>query len=99
MGSMDCHAKKHSDYWVPNGSKMWITKGSDAETLVVYMRTVAKDQGSKDITTFIVEKGIKGFSTGQKLDKLGMRGYNTCELVLRIVKFRMRMLCLNQTVE
>jgi len=78
---MACHAEKHGDYWVANGSKMWITNGPDADTLVVYMRTAPKDKGSKAMTAFIVEKGMKGFSTAQKLDKLGMRGSNTCELV------------------
>ena len=81
VGSMACHAEKHGDYWVANGSKMWITNGPDADTLIVYMRTAPKDQGSKAMTAFIVEKGMKGFSTAQKLDKLGMRGSNTCELV------------------
>jgi isovaleryl-CoA dehydrogenase len=60
---------------------MWITNGPDADTLVVYMRTASKDQGSKAMTAFIVEKEMNGFSTAQKLDKLGMRGSNTCELV------------------
>ena len=78
---MACHAEKHGDYWVANGSKMWITNGPDADTLVVYMRTAPKDQGSKAMTAFIVEKEMNGFSTAQKLDKLGMRGSNTCELV------------------
>ena len=81
VGAMACHAEKHSDYWVANGSKMWITNGPDADTLIVYMRTAPKDQGSKAMTAFIIEKGMKGFSTAQKLDKLGMRGSNTCELV------------------
>src|SRR3546814_10097116 len=60
---------------------MWITNGPEADMLVVYMRTAGKDAGSKCMTAFIVEKGMKGFSTAQKLDKLGMRGSNTCELV------------------
>ena len=64
--------------YVLNGSKMWITNGPDADVLVVYGKT--SDQG---ITAFLVEKGMKGFSTAQKLDKLGMRGSNTCELVFR----------------
>jgi isovaleryl-CoA dehydrogenase len=81
VGSMACHAEKHGDRWVANGSKMWITNGPEANVLIVYMRTAAKDQGSKAMTAFIVEKGMKGFSTAQKLDKLGMRGSNTCELV------------------
>jgi len=81
VGSMACHAEKHGNYWIANGSKMWITNGPDANVLIVYMRTAPKDQGSKAMTTFIVEKEMKGFSTAQKLDKLGMRGSNTCELV------------------
>ncbi|TNY24804.1 acyl-CoA dehydrogenase/oxidase [Rhodotorula diobovata] len=64
--------------YVLNGQKMWITNGPDADVLLVYAKT---GEGSKGITTFIVEKGFQGFSTAQKLDKLGMRGSNTCELV------------------
>jgi len=63
-----------------NGNKMWITNGPDADVLIVYAKT-QPDAGSKGITAFIIEKGYKGFSTAQKLDKLGMRGSNTCELV------------------
>ena len=81
VGSMACRAEKKGDRWVANGSKMWITNGPDADVLVVYMRTAPKDQGSKAMTAFLVEKGMKGFTTAQKLDKLGMRGSNTCELV------------------
>ncbi|HMB55862.1 MAG TPA: isovaleryl-CoA dehydrogenase [Arenimonas sp.] len=81
VGSMTCRAEKRGDTWVANGSKMWITNGPEADVLVVYMRTAGKDAGSKCMTAFIVEKGMKGFSTAQKLDKLGMRGSNTCELV------------------
>jgi isovaleryl-CoA dehydrogenase len=81
VGSMACRAERKGDRWVANGSKMWITNGPDADVLVVYMRTAPKDQGSKAMTAFLVEKGMKGFSTAQKLDKLGMRGSNTCELV------------------
>ena len=62
---------------------MWITNGPDADVLIVYMRTAPKDQGSKAMTAFLVEKGMKGFTTAQKLDKLGMRGSNTCELVFQ----------------
>jgi len=65
---------------VLNGSKMWITNGPDADTLVVYAKT-DPGAGARGITAFIVEKGMPGFSTAQKLDKLGMRGSNTCELV------------------
>src|SRR3569623_501702 len=81
VGSMSCRAEKRGDGWVANGNKMWITNGPEADVLVVYMRTAGKDAGSKCMTAFIIEKGMKGFSTAQKLDKLGMRGSNTCELV------------------
>jgi isovaleryl-CoA dehydrogenase len=81
VGSMASHAEKRGDYWVANGTKMWITNGPDADVLIVYMRTAPKDQGSKAMTAFIIEKSMKGFSTSKKLDKLGMRGSNTCELV------------------
>ena len=78
--SMRLRAEKRNDRFVLNGTKMWITNGPDADTLVVYAKT-DPDAGPRGITAFIVEKGMKGFSTGQKLDKLGMRGSNTCELV------------------
>ncbi|KAF1708038.1 isovaleryl-CoA dehydrogenase [Pseudoxanthomonas sacheonensis] len=81
VGSMSCRAERRGDAWVANGSKMWITNGPEADVLVVYMRTAGKECGSKCMTAFIVEKGMKGFRTAQKLDKLGMRGSNTCELV------------------
>jgi isovaleryl-CoA dehydrogenase len=81
VGSMACRAERKGDVWMANGNKMWITNGPEADVLVVYMRTAPKDQGSRAMTAFIVEKGMKGFSTAQKLDKLGMRGSNTCELV------------------
>ncbi|GAP67512.1 hypothetical protein MBSD_n2839 [Mizugakiibacter sediminis] len=81
VGSMACRAEKKGDRWIANGSKMWITNGPDADVLLVYMRTAHKPAGSRCMTAFIVEKGMKGFSTAQKLDKLGMRGSNTCELV------------------
>ncbi|MCY7355514.1 MAG: isovaleryl-CoA dehydrogenase [Lysobacter sp.] len=86
VGSMQCRAELRSeagrgDVWVANGNKMWITNGPEADVLVVYMRTAGKDAGSKCMTAFIVEKNMKGYSTAQKLDKLGMRGSNTCELV------------------
>jgi isovaleryl-CoA dehydrogenase len=80
VGSMTCKAEK-GGVWVANGSKMWITNGPDADVLLVYMRTAPRPAGSRCMTAFIVEKGMKGFSTAQKLDKLGMRGSNTCELV------------------
>ncbi len=81
VGSMTCHAARHGDHWVANGNKMWITNGPDADVLLVYMRTADKRAGSRCLTAFIVEKGMQGFHTAQKLDKLGMRGSNTCELV------------------
>ncbi|MCE5233915.1 MAG: isovaleryl-CoA dehydrogenase [Mizugakiibacter sp.] len=81
VGSMACRAEKKGDRWIAHGSKMWITNGPDADVLLVYMRTAHKPAGSRCMTAFIVEKGMKGFSTAQKLDKLGMRGSNTCELV------------------
>jgi len=81
VGSMSCRAELRDGTWVANGSKMWITNGPEADVLIVYMRTAGKEAGSRCMTAFIVEKGMKGFSTAQKLDKLGMRGSNTCELV------------------
>jgi len=81
VGSMSCRAERRGDAWIANGSKMWITNGPEADVLVVYMRTAGKDCGSRCMTAFIVERGMKGFRTAQKLDKLGMRGSNTCELV------------------
>ena len=81
VGSMTCKAELKGDVWVANGSKMWITNGPDADVLLVYMRTAPRPAGSRCMTAFIVEKGMTGFSTAQKLDKLGMRGSNTCELV------------------
>ena len=78
--SMRLAAVRRGDHYVLDGSKMWITNGPEADTLVVYAKT-DKDAGARGITAFIVEKGMRGFSTAQKLDKLGMRGSNTCELV------------------
>jgi isovaleryl-CoA dehydrogenase len=72
--------RKGNDGFVLNGSKMWITNGTIAETLVVYARTTP-DAGPRGVTAFIIEQGMKGFSRAQKLDKLGMRGSDTCELV------------------
>jgi isovaleryl-CoA dehydrogenase len=80
--SMKLKAEKKGDRYVLNGNKMWITNGPDADVLVVYAKTDPA-AGSKGITAFLVEKTFKGFSTAQKLDKLGMRGSNTCELVFR----------------
>lgn len=81
VGSMRCSAQLRDGVWVANGNKMWITNGPEADVLVVYMRTAGKEAGSRCMTAFIVERGMPGFSTAQKLDKLGMRGSNTCELV------------------
>ena len=78
--SMKLTAEKRGESYVLNGNKMWITNGPDAEVLVVYAKT-DPSAGPRGISAFIVEKGFKGFSTAQKLDKLGMRGSNTCELV------------------
>ena len=78
--SMKTKAVKTGDRYVLTGNKMWITNGPIAETLVVYAKT-DPEAGSKGITAFLIEKGMKGFSTHQKLDKLGMRGSDTCELV------------------
>jgi isovaleryl-CoA dehydrogenase len=78
--SMRTRAENKGGRYILNGSKMWITNGPDAHVLIVYAKTDAA-AGSKGITAFIIEKGYPGFSTAQKLDKLGMRGSNTCELV------------------
>jgi isovaleryl-CoA dehydrogenase len=78
--SMRCRAERHGDRYLLNGTKMWITNGPDADVLVVYAKTDPA-AGSRGISAFLVERGMKGFSTGQKLDKLGMRGSNTGELV------------------
>ena len=80
--SMSLRADKKGDHYVLNGNKMWITNGPDADTYVIYAKTDIHG-GSKGITAFIVERGFKGFSQAQKLDKLGMRGSNTCELVFQ----------------
>jgi isovaleryl-CoA dehydrogenase len=78
--SMRLRADKKGDRYILNGNKFWITNGPDADVLVVYAKTVP-DGGPRGITAFLIEKGFPGFSTAQKLDKLGMRGSNTCELV------------------
>jgi isovaleryl-CoA dehydrogenase len=80
--SMKLRAERKDDRFILNGTKMWITNGPDADTLVVYAKTDA-NAGAKGITAFLIEKGMPGFSTAQKLDKLGMRGSNTCELVFQ----------------
>ena len=78
--SMRTRATRSPGGWSLTGSKMWITNGPDADTLVVYAKS-DPEAGARGITAFLIEKGMKGFSTAQKLDKLGMRGSNTCELV------------------
>jgi len=78
--SMKLRAEKRGDRYVLNGNKMWITNGPDADVLVVYAKT-DPEAGPRGITAFLIERGFKGFSTGQKLDKLGMRGSNTSELI------------------
>jgi isovaleryl-CoA dehydrogenase len=79
---MRTRAVKRGDRYVLNGNKMWITNGPEAEVLVVYAKT-DPDAGPHGISAFLIEKGMKGFSTAQKLDKLGMRGSDTCELVFQ----------------
>jgi isovaleryl-CoA dehydrogenase len=83
--SMKLRAVQQGDHYVLNGNKMWITNGPDADTLVVYAKT-DPDAGSRGITAFLIERGMPGFSTAQKLDKLGMRGSNTCDLVFEDCK-------------
>ena len=86
--SMKLRAEQVGNKFVLNGNKMWITNGPDADTLVVYAKT-DPTAGPRGITAFIIEKGMPGFSTAQKLDKLGMRGSNTCELVFQNVEVPM----------
>ncbi|ATG42902.1 isovaleryl-CoA dehydrogenase [Phaeobacter sp. LSS9] len=83
--SMSLRAEKRNDHYRLNGNKYWITNGPDADTLVVYAKT-DPDAGSKGITAFLIEKEMKGFSTSQHFDKLGMRGSNTAELVFEDVE-------------
>ncbi|PWA16474.1 isovaleryl-CoA dehydrogenase, mitochondrial [Gambusia affinis] len=83
--AMKLKAVKKGDYYVLNGNKFWITNGPDADVLIVYAKT-DPEAHQKGITAFIVEKGMPGFSTAQKLDKLGMRGSNTCELIFEDCK-------------
>ncbi len=83
--SMSLRAEKRNDRYILNGSKMWITNGPDADTLVVYAKT-DPEKGSKGLTAFLIEKDMAGFSVAQKLDKLGMRGSHTGELVFQDVE-------------
>lgn len=78
--SMRLEARKKGDHYILNGNKMWITNGPDADVLVVYAKT-AKDAGPRGISAFLIERDFKGFTTAPKLDKLGMRGSNTAELI------------------
>ena len=80
LGSMRCRAERRDDGWIANGSKMWITNGPEADVVVVYMRTDGAN-GASPLTAFVVERAMEGFSTPQKLDKLGMRGSPTSELL------------------
>jgi uncharacterized protein (TIGR00369 family) len=83
--SMKLRAEDKGGYYLLNGSKMWITNGPDADTMVVYAKT-EPELGARGVTAFLVEKGMKGFSTAQKLDKLGMRGSHTGEMVFQNVE-------------
>jgi isovaleryl-CoA dehydrogenase len=83
--SMKLKAEDKGGFYLLNGSKMWITNGPDADTMVVYAKT-EPEMGARGVTAFIVEKGMKGFSTAQKLDKLGMRGSHTGEMVFENVE-------------
>ncbi len=83
--SMTLKAVEHGGHYVLNGTKMWITNGPDADTLVVYAKT-EPELGARGVTAFLIEKGMKGFSIAQKLDKLGMRGSHTGELVFNDVE-------------
>ena len=84
--SMKLKAEKKGDYYVLNGSKFWITNGPDADTLIIYAKTDNTAKPQHGITAFLVEKDMPGFRTAQKLDKLGMRGSNTCELIFEDCK-------------
>lgn len=84
--SMRTRAEKKGDFYVLNGNKFWITNGPDADVFVIYAKTGTGDaKPQHSITAFLVEKGLPGFRTAQKLDKLGMRGSNTCELIFEDV--------------
>jgi isovaleryl-CoA dehydrogenase len=83
--SMKLKAEDKGGYYLLNGNKMWITNGPDADTLVVYAKS-EPELGARGVTAFLIEKGMKGFSIAQKLDKLGMRGSHTGELVFQNVE-------------
>ncbi|CAN5751011.1 isovaleryl-CoA dehydrogenase [soil metagenome] len=81
IGSMACRAERAEGGWVANGSKMWITNGPEADVLIVYMRTAPSDEVRSSVTAFVIERDMEGFSVSPKMDKLGMRGSPTSEIV------------------
>ncbi len=81
IGGMACRAERGDGGWIANGTKMWITNGPEADVLIVYMRTAPPATGSASVTAFVIERGMEGFSASPKLDKLGMRGSPTSQLV------------------
>ena len=83
VGSMSCRAERVDGAWIANGSKMWITNGPEADVLIVYMRTTPEGGGEQAVTAFVVERDMTGFSVSPKMDKLGMRGSPTAEIVFR----------------
>jgi len=83
IGSMSCRAERVGGGWVANGSKMWITNGPEADVLVVYMRTATAEDQRPSVTAFLVEPAMAGFSVSPKMDKLGMRGSPTAEIIFR----------------
>ncbi len=80
IGSMTCKAEKKDGYWLANGTKKWTTNGNGADVIIVYMRTADKSLGSHSVSAFLLDDSIKGWSRSDKLDKLGMRGADNCEL-------------------
>ncbi|MBN4080567.1 acyl-CoA dehydrogenase family protein [Beggiatoa alba] len=80
VGSMSCKAEKHADYWLANGIKKWTTNGNSADVIIVYMRSADKSLGSHSISAFLLDDSISGWQRSNKLDKLGMRGADNCEL-------------------
>lgn len=83
VGSMSCRAERVDGAWIANGSKMWITNGPEADVLIVYMRTTLDGDGEQAVTAFVIEPDMAGFSVSPKMDKLGMRGSPTAEIVFR----------------
>ncbi|MBL1276395.1 MAG: acyl-CoA dehydrogenase family protein [Ectothiorhodospiraceae bacterium] len=80
VGSMSCMAEKHNGYWLANGTKKWTTNGNSADVIIVYMRTADKTKGSHSISAFLLDDSVTGWERSEKLDKLGMRGADNCEL-------------------